>query len=92
LVFDFSKDLVSRAIYRFIGDGRFIAFRTVLSSSLFAFRISVPAGGELARSVVSRADKLRLGVVGLREGLEVGLGISRLKRTVIGENGKIPAF
>ena len=64
-VFDFSKDSVSRAIYRFAGDERFDSFWTVSSSSSFAFRILVPIGGELARSVISRADLFRLGVVRL---------------------------
>ena len=82
-VFDFSKVEVSRAIYRFVGDKRFVDFRTVSSSSSFAFRISVPLGGELARSVVSRADTFGLGVIGR----VVESGISRVDRTVISENG-----
>ena len=90
--FDFSSVEVSREIYRFAGDGRSDAFRTVASSSSFARRISVPIGGELTNSVVSRADTSGSGVIGSREGLEVDSGIARVERTVIGLNGDTPVF
>ena len=54
--------------------------------------MSVPLGGELARSVVSRVDSVRSGVVGSREERVVGVGILRVERTVIGEKGEIPVF
>ena len=87
-VFDFSSVVVSRAIYRFAGDGRFDSFRTVLSSSSFTCRISVSRGGEDVRRVVSRAFR----VDGDRGESRGGGGISRVERTVIGENGEIPIF
>lgn len=82
-VFDFSYDVVSRSIYRFVGDEIPDVFRIVSSSSAFAFRISVPLGGELVRNVVSD----RSGVVGSREEVVGPEGISRVERSVIGENG-----
>ena len=90
--FDFSSVKVSRAIYCFAGDRRVHAFRTIASSSSFAFRILVPIGGELARSVVSRVDISRVGVVGSQERLGVELGISRVERVVIGLNSNTPVF
>ena len=92
LVFDFLSVEVSRLIYCFARDGRFVAFRTVSSSSLFAFRILVLKGGELAKSVVLRADTSRLRVVGLRRESGVISSISKVERTVIKEKGEIPVF
>ena len=86
--FDVSSVEVSRRTYRFAGDGISVDFCTIPSSSSFAFRISVSFEGELARRVVSRTERVRSGVVGSRE----GGGISRVERTVIGENGRIPVF
>lgn len=92
MVFDFSKDNISQVIYRFARDSKFNNFQTVLSNSALALLISVPLGGKLARSVVSRVVLRRSSVVGSREGPKVGLGILRVERTVIRKNSNILVF
>lgn len=63
-------------IHGFVVDAQFVAFWTVSSSSS-ARRISVPLERQLARSVTSKPDSSRFGIVGFRKASSVISSVSK---------------
>jgi hypothetical protein len=81
----FSEVVLSRAnpnrsIYRFIGVSR-VEERIIELTSDIALRSSIPSGGELSSRERSRSFGI---VIGDRVTQEVGVGIQRVERIVIG--------
>jgi hypothetical protein len=69
-----------RSIYCFIGVSR-VEERTILLTSDIASRSSIPLGGELSSREQSRSFGI---IIGDRVTWEVGVGIRRVERIVIG--------
>jgi hypothetical protein len=78
-----SKATPDRSIYRFTGVSR-VEERTIELTSEVASRSSVPSGGELASRERSRSFGV---VIGGGVTREVGVGIRRVERIIIGLSG-----
>ena len=78
-----SKAAPDRSIYRFTGVSR-VDERTIELTSEVAYRNSVPSGGELSSRERSRSFGV---VIGGGVTREVGVGIRRVERIVIGLSG-----
>jgi hypothetical protein len=77
------KAAPNHSIYCFIGVS-ILEVRTILLTSDVASRSSVPSGGELSSRERSRSFRV---VIGSRVTQEVGVGIRRVERIVIGLRG-----